>query len=700
MKLKIFFSWQLTTDPKYNKYFIHDCLKRSVKKLKETPELKDVEFIIQEGISGESGSVQLASKIMDERIPDCDIFIADLSIINYIFPSTIPEEYRAIMRESIKPTPNPNVLLEYGIAYKSIEEERIIGVLNGALGSLKEKPDLLPFDIKHLRFPLEYKYSVDFSEKDKAQSELVSKLTNALKETSIFALQHQKDRHKPLSTWRDWESLTNTSQKYHGNEIINEITTQIKTGIKKPNESIRLIGLSGLGKTRILLEIFRANDSTESVNLNSRVLYLNCNHNPNADYQLIFQKLTQEGDDRIVILDNCSKIIHRRLLSFINNENNNISLITIDSNPEEFQQDRINGVNYILIKKDDLSSIVDQILTEDFSVLGEEKVNKIREFSQGIPLMAVLIGESIKNGEKFIGKLDDKELLDKLLGDKGQNEKFRTILKSCSIFNYFGIEDEFKSQLEFIATDKNITSLSGDNQTIINDFHETCTHYLKREIFEKKGRLIGLRPFPLAMSLAQEWLEPCTAERLLNVISSISKLEEPHKKNLSEAIAEQMKYLGYNDKAISIIDKIVGIDSPFDNAEVLNSELGSRLFRSFVEVNPVAVSKNLSRNFSSKSKEELLEVKTGRRNLVWVLEKLCFDKRTFNESAKILYAFAVAENENWSNNALGQFLQLFRIYLAGTEANLQERWEIIQWGLNKGNQEYSDLSIKAMKSGL
>ena len=141
MKLKIFFSWQLTTDPKYNKYFIHDCLKRSVKKLKETPELKDVEFIIQEGISGESGSVQLASKIMDERIPDCDIFIADLSIINYIFPSTIPEEYRAIMRESIKPTPNPNVLLEYGIAYKSIEEERIIGVLNGALGSLKEKPD-------------------------------------------------------------------------------------------------------------------------------------------------------------------------------------------------------------------------------------------------------------------------------------------------------------------------------------------------------------------------------------------------------------------------------------------------------------------------------------------------------------------------------------------------------------------------------
>src|SRR5690606_14532201 len=116
-------------------------------------------------------------------------------------------------------------------------------------------------------------------------------------------------------------------------------------------------------------------------------------------------------------------------------------------------------------------------------------------------------------------------LLDKLLGEKGQNARYRTILKSCSIFNYFGYEDELKTQLEFIAKDKNITSLTGDNQVIINEFHETCNHFLKREIFEKKGRLIGLRPFPLAMSLAQEWLEPCTPERLLSVITNIAKLK-------------------------------------------------------------------------------------------------------------------------------------------------------------------------------
>lgn len=458
--------------------------------------------------------------------------------------------------------------------------------------------------------------------------------------------------------------------------------------------------MSGLGKTRILLETFRQDNSEEKININSRVLYLNCNYYSNADYQALFARLTKEKEDRIVILDNCSKTLHRQLLSFINNENNRISLITIDSNPEEIQYDRINGVNYISIKKEDLSAVVDNILSEETDVLGKENIEKIKEFSQGIPLMAVLIGESIKNGEKFIGKLDDKELLDKLLGEKGQNDRYRTILKSCSIFNYFGYEDELKTQLEFIATDKNITSLTGDAQVIINEFYETCSHFLKREIFERKGRLIGLRPFPLAMSLAQEWLEPCTPERLLNVITEITKLKDPDRKNLSEAIAEQMKYLGYDDKALLIIDKIVGPKSPFDNAEVLNSELGSRLFRSFVEVNPVAVSKNLTRVFSNKSKEDLLNISEGRRNLIWVLEKLCFDERTFHESAKLLYAFATAENETWSNNATGQFLHLFKILLAGTEADLKERWHIIEWGLSIDTDDYYDLAIKAMKSGL
>ncbi|QGY45765.1 hypothetical protein GM418_19435 [Maribellus comscasis] len=699
MKIKIFYSWQSSTNTKFNRNFIRTCIDKTVKKLKRKEQFLKIDFEVLDGVRGEPGSPSVASKITDDRIPSCDIFIADLSVINHI--SKGKKIVRRLIGDKFKPFQNNNVINEHGVALNAIGKERIIGVLNSVYGSPNKNPDNIPFDLRHLSFPIEYSYSAKTRSKENEQNLLVSKLSSALKQTIIHAIKHQKDKYRPFCVWRDWEAQINTSQKFHQNDIVKVTINQIQEGVKNTKQSIRLIGLSGLGKTRILLEAFRATEEAEkSGMLSERVLYLNCNLYSSLDYQTLFSKITSEENDRIVVLDNCSRRLHRELLHFVQNENNSISLITIDSNPEEIDQDKINGVNYIIIRKDDLSSIVENILQEDSAILGDENIERIKEFSQGIPLMAVLISDSIKNGEKFVGKLDDKELLDKLLGEKGNDKKCRTILKSCSIFSYFGFEAELNPQIKFIATNKNITSLDGDDQVLINDFYEVCNFYLKREIFERKGRFIGMRPFPLAMSLTQEWLEPCTSERLLNVIVNIAQLEEPHRKNLSEAIAEQMKYLGYNEKAILIVDEIVGPNSPFDNAEVLNTELGSRLFRSFVEVNPVAVLKNLVRVFSPMTKDELLKVDAGRRNLVWVLEKLCFDKRTFSDGAKILYSFAVAENETWSNNATGQFLQLFKIILAGTEANLKQRWEVISWGLNLNDSDYFELAVKALKSGL
>lgn len=699
MKITIFYSWQSSTDVKYNKNFIFSCLKKAVKKLANKPEFLRIEFEIIEGVGGLPGSPQLAATITEQRIPNCDLFIADLSVVNKCsrFVKWIINVFENTKYE---PLINPNVLSEYGVALNSIGYERIIGVVNSKYGSPKEDSENLPFDIRHLRFPIEYKYSKKTSDIDKVKKELIDDLANALKEPVLFAIQHQKEKYYPFQTWETWERTNQRSKKFFSNYKIEEINETITKWISNPLGCIRVLGLSGLGKTRILMELFRPKDADpQSHIISSKVLYLNCSLSRSVDYQAYFSKFSKEGD-KVVILDNCSTVLLREVLLSVNLAEKRISLISIDSNPEEIEQDKVKDVNYLIIRKEELNTIVSDILTEDFTMLDKDSVNKIKEFSQGIPLMAVLLAEAMKDGETYVGKLEDKELLDKLLGAKGQNERNRKILKSCSIFNYFGIEDELRSQLHFIATNKNITSLDGDDQVIIDDFSEVCNHYLKREIFERRGRMIGMRPFPLAMSLAQEWLEQCTAEKLNNVIVSLSKLAEPDRKQLSDSLSEQMKYLGYSEKAVLVIEKIVGPDSPFDNAEVLNTELGSRLFRSFVEVNPVAVAENISRNLANKSKEDLLNFEEGRRNIVWTLEKLCFDKRTFNAGAKIMFALAIAENESWSNNATGQFLKLFKIILSGTEANLEERWKIIEWGLSNPDVEYQELAVRAMSVGL
>jgi hypothetical protein len=699
MKIKIFYSWQTTSNTKYNKNFILTCIEKAVKKVNKKPELKEIEFIILEGVRGEPGSPQVASKITDERIPNSDIFIADLSVVNHI--SGFKKFVRKIVNDKFKPFQNNNVINEHGVASNAIGLEKMIGVLNSEYGSPNENPENIPFDLRHIRFPIEYKYSEKTKDKDKVQTDFVNDLANAIKDTAISALKSQKSKFHPLQVWSDWENSILTPQPFIPNDKTKEITDLILDGLNNSNQTIRILGLSGLGKTRNLLEIFRPiNSDDNSILLSSRVLYINCNLYPNADYQNIISKAISEQTDPILVLDNCPISIHRQLLQLINREGNKASLISLDSNPEEIENDKVNGVNYITIRKEELSSVVDELLSSRFKSLDEESKKKIKEFSQGIPLMAVLLGESVSNGEEFIGKLEDKDLLDKLLGTKGKEQEWRSILKSCSMFSYFGFENELESQYKFIASNQNITISNNTEQVRISTFLEVVKHFKAREIFEKQGRYLSIRPFPLSMALAVEWLDTCTSDRMLQVIIDISNLEEPHRKHLINSLAEQMKHLDYNEKAVEIVNKIVGTESPFDNAEVLNTELGSRLFRSFVEVNPIAVSQNFKRQFFNKSTEELLKIEAGRRNIVWTLEKLCFDKRTFSDSAKVLLQLAIAENETWANNATSQFLHLFNIHLSGTEADLGERWEIIEWLLNKGDKTYYDFAIRAMKIGL
>jgi hypothetical protein len=692
MKLKIFYSWQ-SADTKHNKNFISDCINEAVKKIKQIPDFKKIEIYVTDAIRNEVGQVAIADTIIQKVIPNCDIFIADLT------GSKISKLVRRLFKS--KAVPNPNVMAEYGVALNSLGKQRIISVINTSYnGSPKDKAnsEIIPFDLRHDRFPTEYNYS-NQNEVQKAEikKKLVADLVNVLKPTIQNVLETQKSKFRPFVAWNEWNELMKCpqSEKFITNTKIQQVQNSILIA-SNTSTVIRLLGLSGLGKTRILLETFRPkeNDNDSLITAN-RTLYVNCNDYPNQiNFSEIISKIKNEKQDAILIVDNCDISTHKLIVRNLKG----LSLISIDSNPEE--NSNTEGTNYIVIGKNELSDIVAQIVDCNFQNIGEGNVERIKDFSQGIPFMAVLLGESIKNGEQFVGKLDDKDLLDKLLGAKGKEEKHRTILKSCSIFNYFGFYDELSTQTEFIAKSTNVTSLNGDDNVKVINFNETCNYYLKREIFEKRGRYIGMRPFPLAMSLAQEWLDPLTPQRLIAVINEIAGLQEPNRTSLSKAFAEQMKYLGYNDKAVQIVEKIVGPNSPFDDAEVLNTELGSRLFRSFVEVNPIAVSQNFKRQFFNKSTEELLKIEAGRRNIVWTLEKLCFDKRTFSDSVKVLLQFAIAENETWANNATSQFLHLFNIHLSGTEADLGERWKIIEWLLNKEDKAYYGFAIKAMKIGL
>ena len=676
MKITIFYSWQSTTDPKYNHNFILECINETKDKIKEEEFYQTIEFDIKDGINGEPGSPSVADTIVEKRIPNSDIFIADLSIVN--------------KKEQKKLFSNNNVMFEYGVARNALGKERIIGVINTFYG----EPEELPFDIQHIRYPIKYKYSNNNEEEiESIKERLISNLKNALITIIQHILEEQKNKYRPFKTWEQWKDEINIQNEFIENKKIKEIRDTIMKEIDNPNKSpIRITGLSGIGKTRILFEIFRKIEGDEkTILLSNRVLYLNYDDFSNNHLEII-NTINREKSDAILIIDNCNADGYEKFIR--NLKGFKLSLISIDSNPEENYEDS----QYIKIGNEDLLDSIEDIIKAKSDNLEQSTIEIIKQISQGVPLIAILLCENIVNG-KLTKEPDNKGLLDKILGKKG--EKWRYILDSCSLFRKVGYENEKKEQYNFIVTNENLTISNNNHIVRLKESEEAVKYYIKRGIFEKRGRYLSIRPFFLSVLLASKYLESISSEHFHNIIKDIQdKLEKPHKEELMNYLSEQIRYLGYNTDIRTIIDNFVGYKSYFDSIEVLNTELGSRLFRSFVEVNPVAISDNLYRQFNNKKTEELLEFKEGRRNIIWALEKLCFNKETFANSTKILYRLAVAENESWANNATGQFLQLFHIYLAGTEVSLKERLKIIKWGLGMKDEKFTQLAIKAMASGL
>ncbi len=73
------------------------------------------------------------------KIEKAAIFIPDLTFVG--------------KSDGDEPIPNPNVLIEYGFALRTVGHHRIVGVMNAAYGP----PESLPFDLVHHRFPITYK---------------------------------------------------------------------------------------------------------------------------------------------------------------------------------------------------------------------------------------------------------------------------------------------------------------------------------------------------------------------------------------------------------------------------------------------------------------------------------------------------------------------------------------------------------------
>ena len=124
--MKIFYSWQSDLPNRTNRRLIGDALEKAAKNL-GADEALDVEPVIDRDTLGAAGAPDIKETIL-EKINQCDIFVADVSILN---------------PRARKPAPNPNVLFELGYAVKQMRPPATLFPTHGIV----KRPSSSPYAV-------------------------------------------------------------------------------------------------------------------------------------------------------------------------------------------------------------------------------------------------------------------------------------------------------------------------------------------------------------------------------------------------------------------------------------------------------------------------------------------------------------------------------------------------------------------------
>lgn len=448
------------------------------------------------------------------------------------------------------------------------------------------------------------------------------------------------------------------ANKFQFDDRLDSFVEEIKKRILQ-NPISNISGLAGIGKTRTVLEACNRMPTEDK----RRIIYVPKCEPP---FLIPFLRTLDQNKPFILIIDECDKDELRAIKRIISGSK--ITLVTIDYD----SYDESEELKFNKLSNEVVADIVKHVAPE----LEEHTRAAVVNVADGFPRFAIHIAQEIKEamsrGEAIkLGRFNDADIYKLLLRDRtGECEPAKLdILMVLSLFTKIGCmpgmgcagrEHSGMGLADPNEIDKVIEVFGLDKNKVFEVYNE----FSERKIIQQKGFCISVQPFPLAIHLARKWnakTHPDTVNR--------------YYKELPFALQERfMKKIKFLDNVREFVKYFIGDKtSPFSNAELLNSP-SNELFGQLAEIAPDLAMRSLEYAFDGWTDEDMRDKLTEhRRRIVWTLEKIMFHKDLYERAAALLFRLAKGENESIGNNATGVLVQTMQVFLAPTEASLEQR---------------------------
>ena len=492
----------------------------------------------------------------------------------------------------------------------------------------------------------------------------------------------------PFRSWAHWADRgDHRSSPWVEDERLAPLMSRLHPLVSTLRSSVRIVGLNGVGKSRLVLEAL--GPAVSDADLSAITMYA---VETEASSDLIIQTvqiLVDSGTRAIVVVDECPMDTHRILAGILSHAGSRLSLVTID---HEIPGGSLDG-STLLIPEAHLS--VSQAIIEREEGLTPDDKRRLAQLSSGFPGICLPITRAWSSQYPISHTTDDHLVHAFVLGRNPVNGE--SLLKTAALVSAAGVV-EFDPVPERIVFGNSAGWPQLDdlaelaNNLTKEDLYACIQDLLDRGILKKRGRMATLEPRPIAMRLAERQWKAWPKEKWEQVLGG----------NTNPAVkvraARQLALLNTTDLASDIVKWVCRVSGPFNGIVGISKAGHAGVMSALAEVDATEVAELLERLMDQVG--DLREIRDDlRRHLVTTIEKIAFCPETFDLGADLLLRLAVAENEPWANNATAQYQELFPMLLGSTAADGDARLMVLNRASDTDDVAQRAIVVAALAQG-
>jgi hypothetical protein len=508
---------------------------------------------------------------------------------------------------------------------------------------------------------------------------------------------------RPLQGWRPYEPWSHPGASEHLPYLTDEASragfafdeeaphvrildalARVRSELARAGRSVRLVGLSGTGKTRFAEALF--DDAVGNKALpRSHVIYGDV-ASVEVSPITVAEQLIAEGRRAIVIADNCPATVHRRVTNIISRPNSQISFLSIDYDVGEDQPES----TLVVVLKEDSDELIRALLNQRAPGLPATDRDRIVDFSGGNSRIALVLVRSAEAAGS-LANLADRELVRRLFQDDRQpaSDMLIRCAEAASLVIQYSVEpSEERIDPEY----HHLARLAGVSP---EDMYRATSEFLDRGVGQQRGRWRAVLPHALAARLARQALERVSRRQLYEAFA------ERAPRRLALSFARRLGQIDDHEEAQALARIFLAQDGPVGVVSA-DDECGLGMLQALAPAAQEAALDVVERSLEADEAGALIRDRsTTRYWIATLLMHLAYKRELFDRAALLLARVVKDEDKNNNvHNVRNLFEQLFWMVMSGTLAEPDQRLDFVEDLLVSNDDNARLLGIDALDAAL